>query len=145
MDDVKNAQPPVEHECGEEHCDHLPDKPGQAKTLKDSVAEALAGSGQRTFEMVKTHLVEEELKKRTDLILKGFAKKDELEREIRKVKPDQESFDVGGKKLTSTYSKAKVDELKKLADQLSKVESALEKALNIDKPCFDKLREIVGK
>lgn len=119
----------------------------KAKSLKDEVAELLAGSGQVVFDRVKAHLVDEELKKRTDLVLKGLAKKGEVEGEIRKVKPDPKTagYDAAGKVVVAAvFTKEQSDSLKTLRDQLKRVEAALELALNADKPDFSKLREVVG-
>jgi len=136
---------PEQHCCGGKNLDGVQHSP-QAKSLKSSVADALAMNGSKqVFDRVRDHLVEDELKRRTDLVLKGLAKKEEIERELRKVKPDQQGLDLSGKVVSETYSKAKVEEVKKLKEQLNKVEKALEGALASEKPCFDKLREVVGK
>lgn len=121
---------------------------GKAKDLKSSVAETLAASGPVVFDRVKDHLVEEELKKRTDLVLKALVKKGELEGEIKKVKPDPKTagFDADGKVVVAAvFTDEQVKALKGHKDQLKKLESALELALNAEKPDFNKLRECVGK
>lgn len=150
-DEVKQAEAGGcgQGECGDGHCGGKNLEGIQAsavaKTLKQSVADSLAASGQETFDRVRDYLVEEELKRRADLLLKGLAKKSELERDIRKVKPDQQSFDATNKLVSESYSKGKAEELKRLKEQLAKIEKALEAALNFEKPCFDKLGECVGK
>jgi len=154
-EEVKQAQ----GECGQEGCEapaegkkgHCGNKnlegvkpSDQAKTLKDMVAESIAASGPEVRQMVMKHLVDDELKKRTDLVLKGLAKKDELEKELRKIKPDNKTagFDHTGKQVVEpVFTEEQVKTLKQLREQLTKVENALEKAL-ADKPCFDKLKEV---
>lgn len=95
--------------------------------------------------------MEEELKRRTDLVLKGLAKKQELEKELRKIKPDEKTagFDHTGKKVVEpVYTAEQVKQIKQIKqtrEQLQKVEKALELALNFEKPCFDKLKEVAGK
>lgn len=121
---------------------------GKAKDLKCSVAETLAKSGPVVFDRVKEHLVEEELKKRTDLVLKALVKKGELEGEIKKIKPDEKTvgLDADGKVIRAAeFTHEQVKTLKGHKEQLKKLESALELALNADKPDFNKLRECVGK
>lgn len=120
----------------------------KAKDLKTAVAETLAQSGPVVFDKVKEHLVNEEVAKRTDLVLKGLAKKQELEGEAKKIKPDPKTatYDAEGKVVTAaSYTEEQVKTIKTNREQLNKVEKALELALNPDKPDFSKLREVVGK
>lgn len=120
----------------------------KAKDLKTAVAETLAASGPDVFNAVKEHLVKEEIAKRTELVLKGLAKKDELEREAKKIKPDPKTatYDADGKVVTpASYTEDQVKTIKANREQLNKLEKALELALNAVKPDFSKLREIVGK
>ena len=120
----------------------------KAKDLKNAVAETLAASGPVVFDKVKEHLVNEEIAKRTELVLKGLAKKQELEGEAKKIKPDPKTtgFDADGKVVVpAVFTEEQVKTIKSNREQLAKVEKALELALNPDKPDFKLLREVVGK
>ena len=114
-----------------------------AKILRDSVLETVEKAGPQVRERVKNTLVEAELSKRADMILKGLNKRDEAQKAINKIKPDQIAYDADGKKTSETYSKAKVDELNKAKQQLASIDKALEEALS-DTPNFDKLAKAVG-
>ena len=108
------------------------------------VAERLGSSGTAVRERVIDTLVEREVVSRVEVLDKGLAKRSEYERELRKIsKPDVETYDAEGKPVSATYSKARIDELKKSREQLTKLEGAIDKALVSND--FSKLREIVGK
>lgn len=153
-EDVKapegNEQPVVCQEqkcCGGKNLEGV-QQSDKAKSLKDDVAQAIAGCGPQVYANVKETLVQEEVKSRTDLVLKALKKRAELEQEIRKVQPDKGTagYDHTGKVVKeAVYTKQQVEELKKLREQLNKVERAIDKALDPEKPCFDKLKEVVGK
>jgi hypothetical protein len=106
----------------------------------------LATSGPTLRDRVKTHLVEEELKRRADLILKGLAKRDEARKALNKIRPDQSAYNGDGKVIpgSESYSKPKVEELKKAREALERIDKALEEALLDEKPNFEKLGKVVG-
>ena len=114
-----------------------------AKVLRDSVLEVINSAGPQVRERVKNTLVEAELSKRADMILKGLNKRDDAQKAINKIKPDQQAFNADGSKATETFSKAKIDELNKAKQQLTNIDKALEEALS-DTPNFEKLAKVVG-
>ncbi len=112
--------------------------------LLSEVAEKIGQSTPQVRERVVNALVEREVAARTDTLDKALAKRTELDREAKKLsKPDVEQFDVEGKVMSTSFSKARVDELKKAREQLEKLETAIDKALADND--FSKLKEIVGK
>jgi len=116
----------------------------QSGNLLSEVAEKIGQSTSQVRERVISALVEREVVARTDILDKALAKRTELDREIRKLqKPDVEQFDVDGKVVSASFSKARVDELKKAREGLEKLEKAIDKALTDND--FSKLKEIVGK
>ena len=92
---------------------------------------------------VVTALVSEELDRRAELLRKGLTKRDELARDLKKIKPTV-SFDVvDGRELKreslSREDKKKLDEA---TEKLVKIDSAIDGALSTHE--FEKLKKIVG-
>jgi hypothetical protein len=120
----------------------VPATPAQA--LKLSVTEALAAGGPAVRERVKTHLVEDELKRRTNLVLQGLTKREEQQREINKIKPKPPGYTATGAAVGEpSFSKEQVDQLKKLTGKLQKIDGALNAALG-DNPNYDPLSKIAS-
>jgi hypothetical protein len=115
----------------------------QAVTVLAAVSERIGASGPAVRERVVSALVEREVVARVELLDKALAKRTETEKDLRKLKPDVENYDADGKLVSSSYSKAKADELKKARESLDKLEKALDKAL-VDND-FSKLRELSAK
>lgn len=113
-----------------------------AVTVLKDVADKIDASGPIVRERVVSLLVEREVATRTDVLDKALVKRTEIERELRKIKPDIEAFDVEGKVVRQDYSKARFEELKKKREELERIEKALDKAL-VDND-FSKLKEVVG-
>jgi chaperonin cofactor prefoldin len=112
----------------------------KSKSLHTMVRTKIEGSTDAVFNRVVDRLAEDEIKKREDLLVQGLAKLDEADKEVKKIKPDQGSYDADGKLIgEATFSKAKADELKKAREKLEKISNALEKAFNGD---FQKLKEL---
>jgi hypothetical protein len=112
--------------------------------ILSEVAEKIGQSTPQVRERVIDSLVEREVAARTDILDKALAKRTELDREIRKLqKPDVEQFDHEGKVMSASFSKARVDELKKAREGLEKLEKAIDKAITDND--FSKVKEIVGK
>ena len=79
---------------------------------------------------VVDQLVEEEISKRADLLAKVFAVREQTNRDLDKIRPDQVSYNDKGEKVSEFFSKAKFEERKKATERLGKIDKALDKALN---------------
>lgn len=112
-----------------------------ANDLLSAVSEAVKGSTQQVKDRLRDLLIEREISNRVELLDKALVKLKEAKKELDKIRPDMESYDEDGKKVSSTYSKAKLDERKKATELKDKIEKALEQALEGES--FDKLRELV--
>jgi transcription termination factor NusB len=109
--------------------------------IKQTVTDLLKDSGQNVKDQVVNTLFKAELDKRTDACLKVIEKITENEKAYKKAnKPDIETFKEDGKVDTSGYSKAKVEELKKMREEKEKLDTALQNAL--EKNDFTKLLEL---
>jgi len=92
-------------------------------------------------------LVEQELAARTNAFNTVLGKLRDARNAAKKIKPDGETWPVGadglpGSESVKTFSKAKMDELKKNGEEQKKLEAALNKALEGD---FSKVKELGGK
>lgn len=100
------------------------------KTITDVVTSALANSGETVRQKVIDTLVDQELNKRSEAIVRGLNEQSKLKKEAFKIKPDILAYDDQGQEVSANWSKAKLEEKKKNEDKLSKLEKALEKALD---------------
>jgi len=110
-------------------------------TLKEAVAEKIAGLGPEVQAGVVDVLVEQVKKKRMDAILTGLNLKDEKEKELKKIKPVQ-TFNADSTVASETFSKADNDNRKKLTEALAKIEKALNEALS-ETPNYENLFKVV--
>lgn len=108
--------------------------------LLSEVAETIKNSSSAIRSRLKDTLVEREVSSRVDLLDRGLLKLREARAEIKKMKPDQVSFDGGGQK-TETWSKDAHEKKVKAEEQVEKLEKAIELALSGDS--FDKLKDLV--
>jgi hypothetical protein len=99
------------------------------KTITDKVAEQITTISPAVNESVVNFLVNKEVDKRSSAIIQGIDKYNGLKNDLRKVKPDQVLFAEDGKEVSSGYSKAKLEERKKLIEQIEKLEKALDQAI----------------
>lgn len=98
----------------------------EIKSINVAVAEKIAATGSKTaVDMVVDSLVKTEVNRRADALEKGLKLHEDTFRELRKVKPDQVTFNLDGTKATETYSKAVIDNNKKLNEKLAKIEKAV--------------------
>lgn len=99
-------------------------------TIRNAVAEKLAVVGKETVRSaVIQKLVNDEIANRTAAVLEGMNRLAKLKSDHRKIKPDQRSLDVEGNITSETYSPTRFEELKKANEQITKLEKALEIAL----------------
>lgn len=121
-----------------------PTKKSQSSEVLVAVSERLGKSGEEVRNRVVNALVEREVASRVELLDKALAKRIEGEREIKKLsKPDVETYDMEGKVVSSSFSKARADELKKAREAQAKLEGAIDKALNDND--FSKLKDSLAK
>lgn len=112
------------------------------RTVTSLVAQRIADSSPVVQGRVVDVLVEKELQKRSDAVVKGLEKLKEAEKDLYKIKPDVCSYNADGSTLSEGWSKPKLEEKKKAEEYVAKITSAIEKAL-ADKPDFTKLYELI--
>ncbi len=112
--------------------------------LLAAVTAGISGSGDVVAERVTAALVEKEVSSRTDAFLAVLAKLNDSRNAAKKIRPDVETWPVGEDGAPAavslkSFSKAKLDELKKNGEEQKKLEEALDKALGGD---FVKVKEL---
>lgn len=111
-------------------------------SLKETVAERISILGPAVQEGVVTVLVDQVKEKRVKAILAALSLSEEKQKELKKIKPEQ-TFDGAGKVVSEFYTKANNEARKKITEAGAKIERALEKALNVEKPEYDDLFKVV--
>ncbi len=110
-------------------------------SIRDSVRESLKSVGPRTRDAVIEYFAEQEAGKQAQALIKGLEKLNTLERDYQKInRPDVVTYDAEGKEASKTFSKARIDERKKLQEQIEKLTNAINKA--DDGNDFSKLYEL---
>lgn len=104
-------------------------------------AEVKTGNEQVSKRVVSA-LVEQELERRTQLVLKALEKKETLEKELVKFKPDVVSYKEDNTVASESWSKANLDNKKKTADSLAKIDAAIEAAVSGND--YDKLAKALA-
>ena len=98
-------------------------------TIKEAVAETLGNLGDRTRAAVVEHFAAAEAGKQANAIIAGLNKLDALVKDRYKIKPTFIGFDADGKPVgEAIFQKQQLDDLKKLNEQIEKLEKAINKA-----------------
>lgn len=114
------------------------------QTIKEMVSERLAQDVPVVKNRVIDLLTEQEIKKRVDAVVAVITKLDETKKEFYKLKPDNVVFDIDGNVLTEGYTKATLENRKKKAEQVAKLEKALDQAFDDEKPNFEQVLKIAS-
>ena len=113
-------------------------------TVKELVVEQLATDVSSVRTRVIAQLVEEEQARRVKAVLKVIGMLDEARKAGFKIKPDHVTYGSDSSVQTSGYTKPKLEELKKNQEQVTKLETALNEALDEEKPNFEKVLKLAG-
>src|SRR6185437_7617995 len=112
------------------------------KSLRERVDQEIGNSGSTITDRVVSHFVDTEVKRRADLIVSGINLLRQAELDHRKIKPDQTMYDAEGTVVHEGFSKGKLDEKKKHAERIEKIQKAIDQAIGGD---LSKLDELVKK
>lgn len=100
--------------------------------IQTKIAEKISEIAPSLEKEIIEALVNRELSKRSTAIVTALDELSKMEKDLKKVKPDQQGFDGEGKVVSETYSKAKLEEMNKLKQKIEKFTKAIDKALNGD-------------
>jgi len=96
------------------------------------------------FDAIADQIATKEIEVRTERVAKGFTTLDTLKKELKKVKPDNVTYDGDGKEVSCSYSKATVTKKKALEEQIEKLEKLLEGVFT-DDDGYQKFNEKLDK
>jgi hypothetical protein len=113
-------------------------------TIKETVAGKIASLGPAVESSVVDVLAEQVKEKRVKAVLAGLDLKEAAEKELKKIKPDQQQYDGENKLVSETYSKSAIENKKKAEEKVANIEKALNSALDATAPDYKKLFELVG-
>ncbi len=83
----------------------------------------------RTRGFVVEHFAKLEAEKQGTALIKGLDKLSSLERDLNKInRPDVQTFNEDGSVASASWSKDRLDERKKLSEQIEKLSKAIDKA-----------------
>ncbi len=113
-----------------------------AVSVKELVAEGLASSTAVVRSRVIEALVLEEQDKRVKAVLKVIQNLDQTRKDGFKLKPDVMTYDRDGKVASEGYTKTTTDAIKANQELISKLEGALNEALDESSPNFEKVLKL---
>lgn len=100
-------------------------------TVHMKVAEGISALAPSVEEAVVDTLVDREKKRRSLAIVQVFDKRDTLINDLNKIRPKSDRFDEEGKPIGNpSFTKDEVEKRRKLKEQISKCENAINKAID---------------
>jgi len=123
----------------------MPDEITQPKPLAIVIASEVKESLSKfnIRRLAVDQLVDEEAKVRTNLIVKALSERRKAEQDVRKTKPDNTTYDAEGNVKEESFTKAKIDELKKIKERIAKIDKSLTEA--IDKADYKELKNLLAQ
>lgn len=103
-------------------------------SIHEILGDQFARCAPQVTERVVNVLVDREVSKRADAIVKVLDKLAELHKDSFRIKADVVSFDDQGKVVSATWSKDQLEKKKKNTEQILKFERAIDKATDDKKP-----------
>jgi hypothetical protein len=99
-------------------------------TLNEEVSAVIKSSGPVVRQSVIDKFVDEEIKRRSDLLTRLVIAINAFRKQGSKFKPDLVTYDGDGKVTSEGWTKGLLDQKKKFTEKLDKADKAFEKALN---------------
>jgi hypothetical protein len=112
--------------------------------IREAVAEKIKNSTSAVTDAAVDIMAQKVIQKRVEQVVAAFTELDNLDRELKKCKPDLISYNDDGSVKDTSWSKGAFEARKKLSDRHDKIEKALEAALG-DKGDFNSLASLGGK
>lgn len=100
-----------------------------ADDLRTKVATEITNSLGRVEQDVIDALVERDIKRKAESLVKCIDKLTEAEKEMQKLGADNITFDADGKKIGESFSKKRIEERNKTKGRIQKISGAINKAL----------------
>lgn len=109
--------------------------------VREAVAERLAASSNIVAERVITALLEETLSKRVSQISECLTLQDKINKELKKLTPDNITYQADGTVLYSGYTKQRLEDINKTKKKLDTITKAIDDALVGN---FDKITNVIS-
>lgn len=118
--------------------------PATFLSVKEEVADRLSKSGSLVAGKIIDKMVEDEIKRRTELVTRGFQLLTDLKEQFKKIKPDDIRYNEDNldKPATRAYSQKANAERVKIHKRIGNLESAIDKAIG-EKSDYKKLEELL--
>lgn len=97
-------------------------------TISEAIAARLSGVAPLTRDKVIDHFAQKLATKQADALIAGLDKLDALQKDFYKLKADQIVYNEGGTAISEGFTKGRLDERKKLIEQIDKLTRAIDKA-----------------
>jgi hypothetical protein len=97
------------------------------KRIKERLEAAQANGDIASAVVIR--LADQEIQVRTDLLSKGFAKREEAQKELDKIRPDHKIRGLDGSVATEGFTDATYKKKEKAVQDLAKIDKALDKAV----------------
>lgn len=109
----------------------VPIRPNAAQSLQRDVKEEITQriNNDEVRSRVITQLADAEITQRAELLSKVIEMYEKTQSELKSLKPDVINYDEQGNVTTKSYSASQFEKRKVVADKISKMEKAIEKAI----------------
>lgn len=113
-----------------------------SQDIRQSIKDGIKGGQSNVQNRVVAHYTEQEIKRRSELIIQGLDKLETLEEELSRIKPDASTYNENQEVIQEAYSKAQSDKLKKAKESVEKLSKPLNAAIeNGTTEDYDKLEK----
>lgn len=102
----------------------------QAGTIREAISKKIKEYNPIVVEGIIETLAQEEIARRKNLVRKGIEKFEELEKGLKKMKPDNVAYNEQGEEISSGWTKAGLDAHTKTKKELETLNNALDNAIN---------------
>lgn len=110
--------------------------------VQAKITENLSKLSPKVEDAVVEAVVDREVKKRSQALVQALDKLSEMEKDLKKLGPDNLMYDENGKEVLGSYTKKRIDEKNKLTGRIQKLTNIINKAL--EKAEFNDLYNFVG-
>jgi hypothetical protein len=112
--------------------------------LKEAIADKIKNSTPHILDKVVEKVANETIEKRINHLHQAYTECDNIERELRKIKPDVKNYSVEDGKEHLSFSDNVWQEKKKKEERLAKLKKCIEEALN-DHTKFNELGQVISQ
>lgn len=105
---------------------------GSPTTIREAIGERLKDIAGNVEDQIINVFVDREVDRRAKAVVNVIDQTIKMEQDLRKLKPDVVTYSDNGDVATSSWTKAKLDEKKKLEERIQKFANAVNKAIDKD-------------